>query len=64
MTYRIVRRARSTYTTVAEGLSWMAAMQVADVIERDRKDGEYIVRREGEPDWLPAPAAQSGMDWL
>lgn len=64
MTYRIVRRAHSQYAPVMDGLSWLSAMQIADVLERDRKDGEYIVRREGEPDNVAAPAAQSGMDWL
>lgn len=64
MTYRIVRRARSTYTPVAEGLSWADAMEQAEQLERQRLDGEYIVRRQGEPDWIAGPAAQSGMDWL
>ena len=48
--WRIVRRAYSKYEQVAECDSRRIALEVADDLERGMKDGEYLVRREDEPD--------------
>lgn len=50
-TFNIYRRAYSTYTLAETFVgSWVDAMERASVLERvANKDGEYIVRFDGQP---------------
>lgn len=51
--YRIVRRAFSKYETVAEwDGSYLQALEFAMLWEHEMKDGEYLVRREDEPNHI------------
>lgn len=65
-TYRIVRRAFSQYTDVEtfEG-SWLGAMQRADKLQATNRDGEYLLRKPGEPNQsFESSYVQSGFDYL
>jgi len=59
--YRIVRRENSRYEIVATCDSYAIALEVADALESGMKDGEYLVRREGQPDWEPAGYIDQGV---
>ena len=65
-TFNIYRRAYSVYT-LAENFtgSWVDAMERASVLERvTNKDGEYIVRFEGEPaEGVAHPPCPVQADW-
>lgn len=64
-TYRIVRRTFSVYTTVEEFTGTF--IEVNDhcmKLERENRDGEYLYRRPGQPDWESGSSYQSGFDWL
>jgi hypothetical protein len=64
--YRIVRRAFSTYTDIesVEGTYCDATLR-AMALEFLNADGEYLVRAPGEPDQrLGGSAVQSGFDFL
>jgi hypothetical protein len=51
---RIVRRAYSQYTDFCSYIgSYLGALAEADHFERMNCDGEYLVRRFDEPNWLP-----------
>ena len=65
-TFVIYRRAFSQYTTFGtfDGCTWLLAMEIADAAQRMYRDGEYIVRKHGEPAHITAPATQSGLDYL
>lgn len=53
ITYRIVRRAYGKYTEVETVDGWMNAMNRSMALEYANKDGEYLLREVGEPDWTP-----------
>ena len=64
-TFNIVKRAYSEYTIwgTVRG-TYLEALEVADAAERMYKDGEYLVRRPNEPNWIPVSSYQSGLDYL
>lgn len=63
--FYIVKRENSNYTVVNNGLSWVTAMQLAEKMERDNNDGEYIVRHMFDKhDQSGCGSYQSGFDNL
>ena len=64
-TFRIVKRAYSKYETVETFTgSFCDASNRAHEIQFEKSDGEYIVRRTDEPNYIRGSSYQSGMDWL
>jgi len=62
---RIVKRAYGQYEDFCGFAGGeLAAIEFADTLERDNRDGEYIVRHLDQPNWEPSSSYQSGFDWL
>jgi hypothetical protein len=65
MTYQITRRAYSEYTPVETFTgTYIAATLRSMELQFANKDGEYLVREMGAPDWTGGQSSQSPMDWL
>jgi hypothetical protein len=63
--FEIRRRAFGRYETVETFLgSHLGAISRAMELEYAKRDGEYLVRRPGEANWIPGAAVQSGLDFL
>jgi hypothetical protein len=64
-TYQITRRAYSEYTPVETFTgTYIAATLRSMDLQFANKDGEYLVREIGAPNWTPGQSYQSPMDWL
>ena len=60
--YRIVRRSNSQYHEIGMTCdSYAIALEIADCLERGMNDGEYLVRREDEPNWTPPTYLNQGV---
>lgn len=64
-TYEIRRRAFGQYATVETfSGSYLGAIGRAMDLEYANRDGEYLVRKPGEANWIPGACEQSGFDYL
>jgi hypothetical protein len=61
-TYRIVRRAFSTYTDIELVEGWVNAELRAMSLKATNRDGDYLVRGIDEPNW--SPEVRSGVSVL
>jgi hypothetical protein len=65
MTYQITRRAFSQYTPVETFTGTrIEATTRAMALQFTNKDGEYLVREQGAPNWTGGQSSQSPMDYL
>jgi hypothetical protein len=64
-TYQITRRAFSEYTPVETFTGTYCAATLRSMeLQFTNKDGEYLVREPGEPNWTGGQFSQSPMDYL
>ena len=64
-TFNIIRRAYSEYEHIETFTgTWVEATNHAMSLQSERRDGEYMTRRPGEPNKFDGSAYQSGFDYL